>query len=61
MRPSLARRWLLVGYQKFALDQNGRVNDSDWHGEDERLDWERTSPGLLFLLCTGLRIPSCGT
>lgn len=37
MRPSLARRRLLVGYQKFALGQNGRVNDSDGHGEDERL------------------------
>lgn len=38
-----------------ALGQNGRVTIPNGHGENERLDLERTSPGLLFLLCTGLR------
>lgn len=55
MRPSLARRRLLIGYQKFALSHNGRVNDSDCHGEDERLILERTSPDLFPPSYTGSR------
>ena len=33
-----------------ALDQNGRVTIPSEHGEDERLDLERTSPEPMFLL-----------
>jgi len=46
-------RWLGDGYRLVirACSRSKRQGyDSELHGEDERLDLERTSPGLLFLL-----------
>jgi hypothetical protein len=54
MKPTLARRWILAGYQ-YLLSVKQAGLRFRCHGEDECLDLERTSPGLFPPSYTGSR------